>query len=161
LWILEREAGSGTVKKILHPTDFSSCAEHAQVKAMELARALGAELVLLHVTVEGPLYREGIVDMREVQSVFESQRQWARQALEERATACRAAGVPTLARVLPGVPHEVIAATAESEAADLIVMGTRGRGGFSRWFLGSVADRVIRTAVCPVMAVRESERGGS
>jgi nucleotide-binding universal stress UspA family protein len=145
------------VKKILHPTDFSSCAEHALGKAMELARALGAELVLLHVAVEAPLYREGISNAGEIRRVFEAQRQWARERLEERATGCRGAGVPTLALVLSGVPHQAIVNVAETEAADLIVMGTHGRGGFARWFMGSVADRVVRTAMCPVMTVREPE----
>ena len=56
-----------------------------------------------------------------------------------------------------GVPHEEIVATARDEGADLIAMGTHGRGGLNRLVLGSVCDRVIRLSSCPVLAVRESE----
>jgi nucleotide-binding universal stress UspA family protein len=147
------------VKKILHATDFSSCAEEGLAQALRLARGLGAELVLLHVAVEAPLYGEGPGNAAQAREVFESQREWARRTLEERAAACRGAGVPTLAVVVSGVPHEMIVATAESQGVDLIVLGTHGRGGFSRWFMGSVADRVIRSAPCPVLTVREGTTG--
>jgi nucleotide-binding universal stress UspA family protein len=53
-----------------------------------------------------------------------------------------------------GVPHEEIVALAEAERADLVVIGTHGRGGLGRAVLGSVADRVVRLAPCPVLSVR-------
>lgn len=146
------------MKKILCATDFSSCAEQAIDQAVRLARALGAELVLLHVAVEAPLFREGLAGSEEVRRVFAAQRDWARATLEERAAACRGAGVPTVALVVPGVPAQEILSAAETEAADLIVLGTHGRGGFARWLLGSVADRVVRSARCPVLTVRELPR---
>lgn len=139
--------------RILHPTDFSEGAEQARAEAVRLAQALGAELVLLHVAVDAPLYREGLADMSEVRRVFEAQREWARQALEERAAVCRAAGVPTTGRLVVGVPHTEILAAAR-EGVDLVVMGTEGRGGLERFLLGSVADRVVRAASCPVLTVR-------
>jgi nucleotide-binding universal stress UspA family protein len=145
-------------RRILHPTDFSASAEQALAQARSLARALGAELVLLHVEVETPLYRESFVDSGEVRRVFEAQHAWAREALGRRAEACRAAGVPARALLTAGgPPHESIVATAEAESADLIVLGTHGRGGFTRWFMGSVADRVVRSARCPVLTVRAPE----
>lgn len=55
------------------------------------------------------------------------------------------------------MPHEEIVKTAAGERADLIVLGTHGRGGVERFFLGSVADRVIRTAPCPVVTVRSAK----
>lgn len=148
------------MKRIVCATDFSSCAEHALGQALALARATGAELVLVHVAVEAPLFREGLSGAAEVRRVFEAQREWARSTLEQRAADCRAAGVPTLALVVSGVPFEVIVATAEAEAADLIVLGTHGRGGLARWLLGSVADRVVRSARCPVLTVREPAAEG-
>jgi nucleotide-binding universal stress UspA family protein len=54
-----------------------------------------------------------------------------------------------------GVPHQEIVALARDERADLIVIGTHGRGGINRALLGSVADRVVRLAPCPVLTVRE------
>ena len=143
--------------KIVHPTDFSACAEQARTLAVQLARALGAELVLIHVAVETPPFREGFMRARELERLFEEQRAWARQALEQRAANCRGQGVPTLARVVTGAPHQGIVETAKQEGAAFIVMGTHGRGALERFFLGSVADRVIRAAPCAVVTKRETD----
>ena len=115
--------------KIVHPTDFSECAEQARGLAIELAQALSAELILLHVAVEAPLFREGLISARELERVFEEQREWAKKALEERAAECRGKGIPTVSRIVTGVPHQEIVATAQREGAAFIVMGTQGRGG--------------------------------
>lgn len=146
--------------KILHPTDFSAGAEEARAVATRLCRGLGAELVLLHVAVEKPLYGEGFLGGQDLRRVFDAQREWAQGALEERALEARGAGVPALARVVAGTPHEEIVAAATREGADLVVMGTHGRGGVERFFLGSVADRVVRSAPCPVVTVRDVTRAG-
>jgi nucleotide-binding universal stress UspA family protein len=143
--------------KILHPTDFSSCAENARALAVQLARAVGAELILLHVAVEAPPFREGLMGTRELERLFEEQRDWSKQALEERAAECRGQGVPTLARVVSGAPYQGILETAKQESVAFIVMGTHGRGALERFFLGSVADRVVRAAPCPVVTTREPE----
>jgi nucleotide-binding universal stress UspA family protein len=140
---------------LLCPTDFSECADAAQAAAARLARRLGAELVLLHVAVEAPLYHEGWKPAAQVRQVFETQRQWAKDTLEERAKAIRETGVPARGVVVDGVAHRAIVAEAERMGAELIVMGTHGRGGLDRFLLGSVADRVIRLATCPVLTVRE------
>jgi nucleotide-binding universal stress UspA family protein len=140
--------------KIIHPTDFSDCAEQARGLAVQLARALGAELVLLHVAVEAPLFREGLTGARELERVFDEQREWARKALEERAAECRGQGVPTLARVVTGAPHHEIVETAKREGAAFVVMGTHGRGALERFLVGSVADRVVRAAPCAVVTRR-------
>jgi nucleotide-binding universal stress UspA family protein len=145
--------------KIVHPTDFSGCAEQARALAVQLARALGAELVLLHVAVEAPLFREGLMRVRELERFFEEQRAWAKQTLEERAADCRGEGVPTLAHVVTGAPAQEIVETARREGAAFIVMGTHGRGIVERFFLGSVADRVVRTAPCPVVTRRAAPEG--
>jgi nucleotide-binding universal stress UspA family protein len=147
--------------KIIHPTDFSECAEQARALAVQLARALGAELILLHVAVEAPLFREGLTPARELERVFEEQREWARRALEERAAETRGQGIPTLTRVVTGAPHREIVETARREGAAFIVMGTHGRGAIERFFLGSVAARVIRAAPCAVVTRRESDDGSA
>jgi nucleotide-binding universal stress UspA family protein len=144
---------------IVHPTDFSDCAEQARALAIQLARALQAELILLHVSVDAPLYREGFISARELERFFEEQRQWARTTLDERAAESRRQGVPTQARVVTGVPHQQIVAAAEREGAAFIVMGTHGRGGVERVLFGSVADRVVRTAPCAVVTRRETNQG--
>jgi nucleotide-binding universal stress UspA family protein len=147
--------------KIVHPTDFSDCAEQARAVAVQLARTLGAELILLHVAVEAPLFREGLMRAHDLERFFDEQREWARRALEERAAETRGQGIPTLARVVTGAPHQEIVETAKREGAAFIVMGTHGRGAFERFFLGSVADRVIRSAPCTVVTRRGSNERGA
>ena len=139
---------------IIHPTDFSEEAETAEREAAGLARRLGGELVLVHVSVETPLYGEGAFGMNDVKRIYEAQARWAETELADRATALTEQGVPTRWRHRVGVVHEGICDAAREEAADYIVMGTHGRSGIERLLLGSVADRVVRTAPCPVVTVR-------
>lgn len=146
--------------KILHPTDFSECAEQARAQAIRLARALGAEIILFHVAVETPLYAEGMLAAGTVQKVYDAQRKWAEEALEARAAETRAAGVPARWKLTAGVPFDAIVQGAEEEGADMIVMGTHGRRGLEGLLLGSVANRVIRLAGCPVLTVRERKGAG-
>lgn len=147
--------------KIVHPTDFSECANEAQAVAVDLARKLAADLVLVQVLVEAPLYSEGFISRRQVQTVYDAQRKWSEETLEARAEQLRQSGTKTSWRVQAGAPHEEIVRTAEEEGADMIVMGTHGRGGLNRIVLGSVAERVIRLARCPVLTVRQSKSGGA
>lgn len=139
---------------IIHPTDFSEEAELAEQQAARMARSLGAELMLFHVSVETPLYGETAFGIPDVKRVYEGQARWAEQRLAARAETLSKDGVPTrwLRRV--GIPHEAICDVAREVGAAYIVMGTHGRSGVARFMLGSVADRVIRTAPCPVLTVR-------
>lgn len=142
-----------TPVRIVHPTDFSDVAEHAQAQAIRLARLLGAELILLHVAVETSLFGEG-AGMVEVEKVYAAQRQWAEQALASRAAAAIEAGVTARWVLTVGTPVDEIVRFAGAERADFVVIGTHGRTGVDRFLLGSVAERVIRLAPCPVVAVR-------
>lgn len=141
--------------KIVHPTDFSVEAEAAEQEAVRLARRLGAELVLVHVATETPLYGEQVFAMPDVKRIYEAQARWAEERLAERAAALTREGVPTRWRRRVGVVHAEIGTVAREEAADYIVIGTHGRGGLDRVMLGSVAERVVRTAPCPVITVRQ------
>jgi nucleotide-binding universal stress UspA family protein len=147
-------------KRIVCPTDFSAAAANAERHAVGLARALGAELVLLHVASEAPLWRES-VGSAEVRKIFEGQRRWVADTLAERAAALGADGVKARGLVKVGVPWEEIVAAAADEHADMIVMGTEGRTGLDRLLLGSVAERVVRRAPCPVLTVRPPDNGGA
>jgi len=146
--------------RILHPTDFSECAAQAEVVAIDLARKLDGDLVLVQVLVEAPLYSEGFISRRQVQSVYDAQRKWSEEALEVRAGKLRQSGIKTSWRVQIGAPHEEIVRTAEEEGAGMIVMGTHGRSGLNRALLGSVTERVIRLARCPVLTVRQAKADG-
>ena len=139
---------------IVHPTDFSEEADQAERQAVRLARSLGGELLLLHVSVESPLYGETAFGMPDVKRIYEAQARWAEERLAARAAELNNGGVRTRWRRRVGIVHEAICDVAREEAAEYIVIGTHGRGGIARFMLGSVADRVIRAAPCPVLAVR-------
>jgi nucleotide-binding universal stress UspA family protein len=145
------------MKRILVPTDFSSCAREAEERAAGLGQALGAELILLHVSVETPLYNEGMRGLVEPREICEAQRAWAESAVAARAAELRGAGASAHGVVRSGEPVDEMVRLAGEERCDLIVLGTHGRGGISRLFLGSVADRIIRLAPCPVMTVRSGD----
>jgi universal stress protein A len=143
--------------KILVPTDFSDCAAGAQATAVDLARRLGGEIVLLHVLVEAPLFGEGLLSGPRVQSVYDAQRKWAEAALDARTADLQGHGIKASWRAPAGVPFEEIVNIAAEERADMIVIGTHGRTGLNRVLLGSVAERVIRLAPCPVLTVRQPQ----
>jgi nucleotide-binding universal stress UspA family protein len=145
----------GVFYRIVVPTDFSRCAEEAWALAQRLADAFGSELVLLHVLVEAPLFQEGPFSMDKARRVYEAARKWAEESLEQWAGTARGKGLNVRWVLRTGVPYREIVALATDERADLVLMGTHGRGGIDRALLGSVADRVVRLAPCPVLTVRE------
>ncbi len=141
--------------RIVVPTDFSRCAEEAWALAQRLADAFGSELLLLHVLVEAPLFQEGPFSMDKARRVYEAARKWAEESLEQWVGTARGKGLKVRWVLRTGVPYREITALATDERADLVLMGTHGRGGIDRALLGSVADRVVRLAPCPVLTVRE------
>jgi len=149
------------VKPIVCPTDFSESAQVARQEAVRLARALDAQVVLVHVATEDVQWSEGPF-RPSLEAVFEAQRKWAADALAAEVTAIAAEGVSARSVVRTGVPWEEIVRFAGEEDAQMIVMGTVGRAGLERLMLGSVAERVVRRAPCPVLTVRppSSAKGG-
>jgi nucleotide-binding universal stress UspA family protein len=80
----------------------------------------------------------------------------AREYLENIAAGLQEQGIPVQVVIIEGRPHTEILRFAETDQVDLIVICSRGRSGFSRWLMGSVADRVVRGASTPVLLVRSS-----
>ena len=146
---------NGVFVRIVVPTDFSPCSKHAWQVAQRLATALGSELILVHVFVEGTLWSESPFNMERVRELVADGRCKVSDALDEWATEARAAGLTVGIAVRDGIPYHEIVTLAQDRRADLIVIGTHGRGGVNRALLGSVADRVVRLASCPVLTVRE------
>ncbi len=145
-------------ERILVPTDFSDGSEAAWRLAESVARAVTAELVLLHVFVEAPLYAEGgPMSTDKTRGFYMAARAWVEQELKKWTAPVRAGGLVAREIIRVGAPHREIVGAATDEQASLIVIGTHGRGGVERALLGSVADRVIRTAPCPVLSVRSRE----
>jgi len=147
----------GEFARILFPTDFSAGSERAWAVARGLTARLGAELILLHVLVETPLYSESLFTMEQTRDVFDEARDWVVKRLGEWTATATAEGLSARWVLKTGVPHAEIVGAAAQEHSNLIVIGTHGRGGLDRALLGSVTDRVVRLAPCPVVTVRETE----
>jgi universal stress protein A len=143
--------------RIVVPTDFSEGSEEAWALAQRIAEGVGSEIVLVHVFVEPPTYGEPSLPVSSAWQVIESSRKWVEEELEKWADAARTKGISVRTLVREGSPYREIVDLATDELADLVAMGTHGRSGVSRLLLGSVADRVIRLAPCPVLTVRKPE----
>lgn len=135
---------------ILVPTDGSEPAGAAVEHAIDLASSTGATLHALSI-VDSAAYASLDVSS---QSVLDSLEARATEATESIAETAADAGVDTVTEVSVGSPHEQITDYADAVGADLIVMGTHGRTGLDRVLLGSVTERVVRGASCPVLTVR-------
>lgn len=148
------------IRKILAPTDFSRCSDQALDYALTLRERFGATLELLHVW-EIP-QGIGVESMPFVAmqggdrvSLMDYVRAEAEKALEEKVVELKRRGVEVASRLVPGNPAQAILEAAAG--ADLIVIGTHGRGAVMHFLLGSVAERVVRKAKIPVLVVRSEE----
>lgn len=152
----DRRRRPALARRILHPSDFSSASRPAFTRAVALARGAGAELLLVHaLDVVVPLGPDGYISPRVWDDLLRSARTAARKRLDRLAARARAAGVRVATLLVEGQPYQAITRAARGRRADLIVMGTHGRSGLSRLFLGSVAGRVVATAPCPVLTVKD------
>jgi nucleotide-binding universal stress UspA family protein len=144
--------------KVLVPTDFSEPSAKAVLYGQALARSFGASLHVLH-AVEEPLAQgwdaygfPGLLPERRETVLAEAQAR-----LEEAVPPLARDGQPTELVTRLGEPSREIVRFARERGIDLIVMGTHGRGGMAHLLLGSVAEKVVRTAPCPVLTVRHPE----
>jgi nucleotide-binding universal stress UspA family protein len=140
-----------TIHHILVPHDFSDSAEGALDTALALAGALQARVTLLHAyDVPAYVFPESVVATADLVGHI---RGAAEEALANVAERARKSGVKIDAVLRQGIAWSEIDAVALDLKCDLIVMGTHGRRGLSRALLGSVAEKVVRTAPCPVLTV--------
>lgn len=140
---------------ILHPTDFSAASKAAFARALKLAKADRAELVIAHVLPPVLHAVDGYVVPADIyHKMDETSRRYAQKGLKRLLEKARKLGVRARGLLLEGNAQERIVAAARRQHADMIVMGTHGRTGFARFVLGSVAGRVVAHAGCPVMTVR-------
>ena len=143
------------LRRILHPTDFSRASGAAFARAVAMAKADRAQLVLVHVLAPPvPIAGEGYISPKVYDDLEASARKYGQTRLEALQARARSAGVTAVTLLVDGVAHEQIARAAKSKKADLIVIGTHGRTGLAKFFLGSVASRVLAAAPCPVLTVR-------
>jgi nucleotide-binding universal stress UspA family protein len=144
--------------KVLVPTDFSEPSRKALAYGQALASAFGASLHVLH-AVEEPLTQGwtgyGVASV--LPGLREEAMSEAQRRLDDAVPASVRDAQPTELVIRVGDPFAEIVRFARERGADVIVMGTHGRGGMAHLLLGSVAERVVRTAPCPVLTVREKE----
>jgi nucleotide-binding universal stress UspA family protein len=143
------------LKTILVPTDFSECSDAAVKYGYALAEAFGATLHLLNVVQHPysmPWAADGFTPIGDLLADWEAQ---AKRRLVESVPAT--APAKTVVKIQVGSPHPEIVRYAAQYEIDLIVLGTHGRGPLGHMLLGSVAERVVRTAPCPVLTVRHPQ----
>ena len=139
------------LKHLLVPTDFSEDADRAVDYAAGLAHELKASLTLMTATYIGDTPEVNLSYIEKIRVEAQQRIEAARQRVED-------TGLTVKVVMVNGPPAQRITETAEKEAADLIVMGTHGRTGLRHMLIGSVAERVVRHATCPVLVVpRQTE----
>jgi nucleotide-binding universal stress UspA family protein len=146
------------IKRILVATDFSDCAREAIDYALSFAERVGAEVDIVHV-VERPMYFEvGVAHnlqlRHDVDQWLRELKQAAAKRLDALVSELRKRNPGARSWLREGMPVEEILNAARETTADLIVIGTHGRTGLPHVLLGSVAERVVRGAPCPVLTVR-------
>ncbi|MBW2267379.1 MAG: universal stress protein [Deltaproteobacteria bacterium] len=141
------------IRRIVVPTDFSADAAHAYEVATDLAGLLGAEITLLHCYQINPggISPYGIVLPEKIDQEL---RDAALSQLDGWREKAAGDGVTVQTRLMSVAPSLGIASCVKELGADLIVMGTRGLSGIQHVLLGSVAERTVRTATCPVLTVK-------
>jgi nucleotide-binding universal stress UspA family protein len=143
------------LRRVLHPTDFSRATRAAFERAVETAKANRGELILLNVIAPTVLpIGDGYVSPKMYAEMEASARAYAQRELTALIARARKAGVRVTGLLMEGTAHVRIVQAARRKRADLVVIGTHGRTGLARLFLGSVASRVLATAPCPVLTVR-------
>ena len=143
------------IKRILVPTDFSDASRDALRYACDLAGALGASISIIH-AIENQYLPGGYMEFYVPPADhFDRLEQESRKALESMLTAedLRRYHV-TLVQVTGAAAHEILNYLDEQGDIDLVVMATHGRGGVARLMMGSVTDKLVRAAPCPVLTIR-------
>jgi len=131
-------------------TDLSPASQAATDTALELATTFGARLLAVSVIDPGSLRLPGGRFQVRVDQVRAERERYAQELVARG----RATGVSVDFLVWEGDPGESIVEAAQSEGADMIVVGSHGRGTVGRFLIGSVSDFVVRQAACPVLVVR-------
>ena len=143
------------MRRVLFATDLSKASAKAFATAMTLTKINRATMTIVHViTPLSPLAPELSNRIETVEELDIEMRRWARRQVTKLTEKAKTAGLRAAGVTMEGDPARQIVRAARSKRADLIVLGTHGRTGFIKFFIGSVAARVVATAPCPVVTVR-------
>lgn len=138
------------IERIMVPVDGSDTSRRAAQYAAELAKNLGAQVMVLHCHKPFPV----ILGEPYFQTAHNKIMDYVRELMIPYLELFEENGIPCVERILEGRPHEMIVEAATIEKTDLIIMGSRGRTDFEGLLLGSVTHRVLHSAPCPVMVIR-------
>lgn len=147
------------IKKILCPVDFSDPSEAALEAAVDLGGLYSAEIVLVHAINDidptpSPSYTLTPHLIEQIPQLMEQMKDNAHKALQALIDTYISGRLPVRDRVVVGAPARAIVRVATEEKADLIVIATHGRSGVQGLLFGSVAEKVVRTAECPVLTMK-------
>jgi nucleotide-binding universal stress UspA family protein len=142
-----------TIHNILVPVDFSEASERSLAVALDLANTLKAKVHLVHI-YQIPVYGFPDGALLTGPEVASQLADAAQKGLDRIVAENKGKGVPVTASLRQGSAHEEIINAASEQLADLIVMGTHGRGLIAHALLGSVTERVVRLSPVPVMTIR-------
>jgi nucleotide-binding universal stress UspA family protein len=151
-------------KNIMLAIDESNTSQLALQEAIKLAKNLNAKLNIIHVIDETALNQ--VDEFLEFDSLWNAYREAGKELLERIDNQLKSSGLTFTSRLIELKPlggrlAEKIVSVAQALPADMLIIGTHGRRGFSRFFLGSVAENIVRIATCPVLLVRELEEKSS
>lgn len=144
------------MKKILAPTDISDLSKAGVRRALEMAGADGAEVIIYHVARHPILLHDDLAPAAEfplIDEILEERKKSLDDYLKWNFSDLTR-GLKVSAVVEMGIPSEAILNKAHKEKVDLIVMSTHGRTGVMHMLIGSVTERVVREALCPVLSIR-------
>ena len=141
------------LKRILVPTDFSESARHALLYGTSFAREYEGELLLLHVVENLTVGYASDLFPVPMAEVFDEISGYAKAELAKLGAEVKQKGIAVRELVVQGKPSAEIVRVAREETADMIVLGTHGKGMLDKALFGSTAERVIRRAPCPVLTV--------
>ena len=144
------------IERILVPIDFSESSMKALDEAVEFNRPYGAELILMFAVERG--YYESPLLVPDSGGLLEQQARAAEERLEEICGQVAADGIKCRTLVEFGAPYQAIVDAAKKVDANLIVMSTHGRTGLAHVLFGSVAERVVQYASCPILLLRSPDK---
>ena len=143
------------IRRVLYASDFSAASRPAFATAVSIAKALGARLTIMSVLAPVvPTVPEQYLDAVTLDQLDKLVHQWSARELEKLTGRAKRVGVRATALLCDGDPADQIVRACRSTRADLTVVGTHGRRGLPKFLLGSVAERVVAMAPCPVVTVR-------
>jgi nucleotide-binding universal stress UspA family protein len=143
------------IRKILYATDYSKASDRALEEAINLAKQNDAELLVVHVLEPIPYAAGEEFGGAELYLKLEdATKREAQTSMDKLIRRLQRSKVKAKSLLLRGSAHDQIVKAAKSKRAGMIVIGTHGRTGLSKLFMGSVAAKVVSTATCPVVTVR-------